>query len=175
MLIATLFTLSYYLCFVSQSALISLLVFLLLITQKQWLRFTKLLLAVSLGTWNYQITKQSVYTSYTSHTVWLVSQGWGLVLGFGLELDSQASRMYLRGMSIHIATGEASRVQHQSLVKLQCCGDWSRYYTNCHFMAWSSLQDREVAYRRKCVLRRNCLSQPLLDNHHHHRHTPSSP
>ena len=34
----------------------------------------------------------------------------------GLGLASQASRMYLRGMSIHMATGEASRVYSISLV-----------------------------------------------------------
>ena len=33
-----------------------------------------------------------------------------LGLGFGLGLASEASRVYLREMSIHTATGEVSRV-----------------------------------------------------------------
>jgi len=41
--------------------------------------------------------------------------GLGLGLGWGLSLASQASRVYLRGVPIHTATGMASREYSISL------------------------------------------------------------
>jgi len=44
------------------------------------------------------------------HTASRIDTRLGLVLGLGLGLSSQTSRVYLPQMAIHTATGEASRV-----------------------------------------------------------------
>ena len=59
-------------------------------------------------------TKVSIHTASRIDT-WL-----GLV-GLGLGLASQASRVYLLRMAIHMATGEASRVYSISVLLPVCC------------------------------------------------------